>query len=171
MFPVILPLITAVLPYLLPAVAEKIAGEPGGEVARKVIAVAQEVTGQSEPDAVAAALKADPAAVARLQERLAELQVEVVRVQAADRADARQQTIALVRAGSPLAYGAALVSLIVLGTFGLVLWLVLTAQIPSGQERIADTLVGILGTLAVGCVQYWVGSSSGSAQKTELLRR
>ena len=39
-------------------------------------------------------------------------------------------------------------------TFGMALYLVLTASIPEGRERIVDTLAGILGILTVGWVQY-----------------
>lgn len=61
------------------------------------------------------------------------------------------------------------VTAIVLITFAVALWLVLTKALPQGSEQMANLMLGFLGGMAVSAVNYWVGSSSGSAAKTELL--
>lgn len=63
----------------------------------------------------------------------------------------------------------ATVSIIVLLTFLAALGLVLTKSLPAGSEQIANVMLGYLGAMATGVVSYWVGSSAGSAKKTELL--
>lgn len=68
-----------------------------------------------------------------------------------------------------VSWGAPVVSVIVLLTFGAVLALALLHGAPSGSETILNVLLGTLGTLASGVVNFWVGSSAGSARKTELL--
>lgn len=70
---------------------------------------------------------------------------------------------------NPMSWGAPVVSIIVLLTFGAVLTLALLHGAPSGSEAILNVLLGTLGTLASGVVNYWVGSSAGSSRKTELL--
>lgn len=66
--------------------------------------------------------------------------------------------------------GAALVvSVIVLAMFASAMVLVLTQAIPQSSERVADVMLGYLGGMATAVVAYWVGSSAGSAKKTELL--
>lgn len=65
--------------------------------------------------------------------------------------------------------GTIAVSAIVIMTFGATLLLILTKSVPESATRLADVMMGALTTAFVGVVQYWVGSSSGSAVKTELL--
>lgn len=86
-----------------------------------------------------------------------------------DRADARSQTVELAKTGSSIAWGAPAVSLVVLITFGVVLYRVLSA--PAGQaDPNASLMLGALTTMATAVVSYWVGSSAGSAAKDKLLR-
>jgi hypothetical protein len=63
------------------------------------------------------------------------------------------------------------VSLLVLVTFGVVMWAALTRTLPAGSETILNMLLGTLAAMATSTVSYWVGSSAGSAQKTDLLYR
>lgn len=170
---------------LVPTVADLIFGDKTGKTVQRVVDVAGDVLGldksQRTPEGVDAAIQALP------PEKLVDLKIAMARLaaeeraaqRAADQADlkahidntinARAQTIELAKLGHGLAWAPAIVTAIVLSTFGWVMNLVLTAKIPPGQERLADTMIGILGTLAVASVMYWVGSSRGSARKDELL--
>jgi len=64
---------------------------------------------------------------------------------------------------------AAVLSAIVLFLFGGSLAIVLTQSAPPGSENVANVLLGALAGMAGTVVSYWVGSSSGSARKTELM--
>jgi hypothetical protein len=64
-----------------------------------------------------------------------------------------------------------IVSFVVLVTFGLVMGAALTRTLPSGSETILNMLLGTLAAMATAVVSYWVGSSAGSAQKTDMLYR
>jgi hypothetical protein len=88
-----------------------------------------------------------------------------------DVADARAQTVALAQAHSTVQWAPAIVSAVVLSTFGTVMWLALTRSLPAGSETILNMLLGTLAAMATSVVSYWVGSSAGSAQKTDLLYR
>lgn len=61
------------------------------------------------------------------------------------------------------------VSLAVLVLFGAALWLIFHVQLPPGAAEVANVMLGSLGTMASSVVTYWIGSSRGSAKKTELL--
>jgi hypothetical protein len=65
--------------------------------------------------------------------------------------------------------GAIIVSVIVLITFGIVLMMVLTKTIPEGSEKFLLIMLGALATMSSNIVQFWVGSSSGSKQKDEVI--
>lgn len=64
---------------------------------------------------------------------------------------------------------AAVLSAIVLALFGGSLAIVLTRSAPPGSETLANVLLGTLAAMSGTVVNYWVGSSSGSARKTELM--
>ena len=72
---------------------------------------------------------------------------------------------------SPLAWGAPIVSVVVLLTFGAVVALTLFREIPPRSEVMLNVLLGTLGAMATNVVGYWVGSSVGSARKDERLER
>lgn len=61
------------------------------------------------------------------------------------------------------------ISTVVLALFGMATALTFIWPAPPGAEAILNVLLGSLGAMAVQVVSYWVGSSSGSARKTELL--
>ena len=66
-------------------------------------------------------------------------------------------------------WGAPVVSVVVLVTFGTVVSLVLLRAIPAGSETVLNVLLGTLAAMATNVVGYWVGSSAGSARKDERL--
>jgi hypothetical protein len=185
----------ALIPALLqaaPFLANLIFGDKTGDVVAKAAGIAGQVLGVdgASPDAVTAALaKADPKALAELQTKLAQFAHEETMAKlAAEQADrqrehdemlariedvssARAQTTDLAKLGSAIAWGAPLVSVVVLATFFWVLEIVLSQKIPQGQENLVYIMLGALTTMATGVVGYWVGSTAGSSHKNEMLAR
>lgn len=171
-----LPLIPAAL-SVLPELGRWIAGDPGGKVAQAAVAAVRAVTGTDEPEAAQAAIAAlPPAEAAHLQIRLAEIaraaerdaravELEALRATLADVQNARGQTVDLARTGSGTVWSAPLVSAIVLLAFAGVLGLVLIRALPPGSETIVNMLLGTLAAMATQVVNYWLGSSAGSAAK------
>ena len=85
--------------------------------------------------------------------------------QLADVANARATTVQLAQAGSPMAWGAAIVSVVVLTTFAGAMLMTLLRAIPENAEPVLNVLLGSLTAMATSVVSYWVGSSVGSARK------
>ena len=165
------------------AVALDLAPELGqwlfGPASAPVIGVVQgaikSVTGAEQPDAQLKAL-ADPALAGDLRVRLAEIAAnaasaaaaeahEQLIAQLADVASARSTTTQLAQAGSPLSWGAAIVSVVILTTFGVAMAMTLLRAIPPNAEPVLNVLLGSLTAMATSVVSYWVGSSVGSVRK------
>lgn len=171
----LLPLIPLVA-SLVPEAVKWLAGDSAGKVAEKVAAVAVETFGTSDPDTIERAVAADPNLalqfkMAVLAAQAASEKEETARMMAqlADVQSARTQTVELAKAGSPIAWGAAVCSVLVIGGFTLILYFVLSKEIPEGSREAAIYALGQLGGMATAAVAYWVGSSAGSAQKTGAL--
>ena len=164
---------------LAPELARWLFG-PGSEpVVAAVEGAVSAVTGSADQD-VQAARVADPAVAGALRVQLAQIaaqaaaardaaQMSALAAVLADVAGARAQTLALAQGGSALAWGAPVVSLVVLVTFGAVVSLVLFRAVPPGSEAVLNVLLGTLGAMATSVVGYWVGSSVGSARKDDRL--
>ncbi len=85
--------------------------------------------------------------------------------QLADVANARATTVQLAQSGSPMSWGAAVVSVVVLVTFAGVMIMSLLRSIPENAAPVLNVLLGSLTTMATSVVSYWVGSSIGSVRK------
>lgn len=168
-------------PGLLDLLGVHLFGDDGEAVANAALTVARAVTGKADPVADdIAALPPDQVALLRVQlaqiaagRERARLDAEQAeRVAAlADTADARRQTVALTQAGSKVAWGAPMISVVVLAAFGSVLIMMLTQTVPAGSEQGVSIMLGALTTMATSVVGYWVGSSAGSARKDDLLHQ
>ncbi len=97
--------------------------------------------------------------------------MEALQAQLADVQSARSQTVKLAEARSPIAYGAVVVSTIVLVGFAVMLWLVIREEVPANQRDMVTLLLGTLAGMASSVVAYWVGSSNGSMQKNAALEK
>ena len=180
---------------IAPAIAKWLFGDDGEKIAQQVATVVTQATGVADPltpagaAAVEAVLQAKPALAMQLQVELARIAVEreaeagraaeaarkveleALLAQIADTDSARRQTISLAQAGSKIAYGAPVVSALVLVTFAVVMALALTRSLPAGSETILSLLLGSLAAMATSVVSYWVGSSAGSARKDDHLAK
>lgn len=150
------------------------------DTTQKAVQIVQRVTGTADPMQQRAVLGTDPGLEDDLHVQLVQLANERaaeenralearIAAAAADTASARQQTVQLAQAGSKLAWGAPVMSGIVLLAFAIMTYVVVSHSIPAGSEQIALVMLGTLGALATACVQYWVGSSAGSARKDDRL--
>ena len=163
-----LPLIPLAI-SLVPTIGRWLFGKGSEPVIQNVADAIQQVTG-SDPStqagvaAAQAAIDAKPELKLQLQGVLAAIETD-----AADVADARKQTLALVAAHSRMSWAPAIVSVVVLCGFIATLIAALTKSIPPGNETMINMVIGTLTMMAGSVVTYWVGSSSGSAQKTALL--
>ncbi|UKJ76527.1 hypothetical protein [Azospirillum brasilense] len=112
MLPLLIPIISALAPVLLPEVAKAALGT--GETARQVgeaaVSVVSAVTGgpistPADAERVAAAVQADPAKLAELYCQQGDQVVALLRLDNEDRADARAQTVQLAQAGNRISWG------------------------------------------------------------------
>jgi hypothetical protein len=170
-------IVAALAPILVGEVAKAAVGDTpaAGKVADAAVSVVSQVSGIPITDEHSArnasqALQLDPTRLAEVYRLQAEQVLPLLTLDNEDRVSARGQTVELAKAGSRIAWGAPVVSVVVLLTFGAVLSLVLTKSIPAGQETTVSIMLGALTTMATAVVSYWVGSSAGSAAKDKLLR-
>ena len=124
------------------------------------------------PEAISGAIAADPDG-ARV--RLAEIEADA-KTQAdylADVANARQQTVQLAQAGSSIAWGAPVVSVIItLGFFGVMFLLLFVKQeMPTNVFALLNILLGVLAALFTQVGNYWLGSSDGSRRNADTIRQ
>lgn len=141
-----------------------------GGVPGAVSAVAQfagKILDRAIPDAAARATA--ELELARLEQtgELAQLAADVDMAKAglADVASARGQTVSLAQSGSKIAWGAPVVSVLVVGMFGGILVLIATRAVPPDAKDLMNIMLGTLGASFGAVVQYWVGSSAGSRDK------
>lgn len=162
------------LPLLLnlaPTVASWVMGDKTGKAVETVTGIIQRTTG----------IEGDPGNLTgeqRLQLQMALIQAEAdsrrlahdeLVEQLHDVQSARSQTVELAKAGSPIAWGAVVVSVLVMAAYAAALWVTLQFEVPASQKDNVAGLLWTLNTLAVAVVSYWVGSSASSFRKDKLL--
>jgi CDP-diglyceride synthetase len=151
---------------LAPTVATAVAGPAGGLI---VSAIANKFGVKDAVEDVAKAIAGDPEAA----RKLAELDLEKLKAEYANTADARDmQKIALQQSDLfskrftmylTVFWSVAAVAYVGFITFGV---------IPDNNVRFADTILGfILGTVVSTVLNFWFGSSIGSKEKGEALRK
>ena len=156
------PFLIPLLLGLAPTVAEWVAGKPAGQVVEHVTEIAKKSIGIDNIDNLESALAADPAKA--LEFKLAMInaaneekkraheadmaaitaQVEQVKAYLSDVQSARSHTVELAKANSYIAWGAVIVSILVMAAFGAMMWITSTHDIPATQR---DNMNGLLWTL------------------------
>lgn len=156
----------------LPALGGLFGGPLGstiGGLVGKGVAAALGV--EPTPQAVSQAIQADPGAA---QVKLAQIEAETKAREAelADIANARNQTIVLAQAGSKIAWGAPVVSVIItLGFFGVMFMLLFVrTEMPTNVFALLNILLGVLAALFTQVGNYWLGSSAGSRRNADAIR-
>lgn len=154
-----------------PMLIRQFAGDNAGDVADKVAGAAKVITGETDPAAQMAALQADKELAAAFRGKMADLEIGLARIDAADRDSARDMQQKLASQGHATAWSPALLSAIILIGFTLMLYAVTQNQLPEGNAEITYVMLGTLGALATQVANFWLGSSHGSKMKTELMGR
>jgi len=171
---------------IAPEVGRWLFGSTAGRTASLVASAVEAVTGTADAAAAQDVLAQNPGAVSQLRvqlaiiaaqqqaeaDRAAEAQraADLAAVQAAmaDRAGARSQTQALAQMRSGIAWAPAVLSGIVLVAFGSLIYVVLTRDSLSDRTMpLANVLLGSLAAMATQVANYWLGSSSSSAAKSD----
>lgn len=170
-----MPLIPLLL-GLAPTVAEWILGDKTGKAVGKVTSIAQDILGTGDADQIERAVAADPNLALQFKQAVIQaaaeekrMELDALKAQLADIASARAQTVELAKAGSAIAWGAPVVSVLITAGFFVMLYLVIQREIPEGSRDLANIMLGSLGSSFTAVVGYWVGSSAGSMQKTAVL--
>lgn len=149
-------------------------GGPVGTLAGAAIGALAEALGTSAtPEAVKQAIETKPGAAEIVRQVEAEkapaLNADLEAI-LRDRQAARNQTMALVEKNSPMAWGAAVVSLIVVCGFIVLSLLAMKPEAAGVRSDVVLYLLGAWQSLATSVIAYWVGSSAGSATKDAALK-
>lgn len=156
-----------VLPTVATALGGPLAGIAAGFIADKM--GVSDKTIKNVSDVINNAM-ADPVQLlelkkidADLQKYFAGLDIDVFKIEAADRDSARQREIA-VKDATPkiLAYG------VTIGFFGILTW-VMTKGLPEGNKEVAIYMLGSLSTAWTTIMAYYYGSTKGSSDKTAVM--
>ena len=161
-------------------------GGTGEKTAGLVAQAVETVTGTSDAEAAQKVLAQDPDAVSKLRlqlmaivaqqqteaDRAAEAQraadLAAIQAAAADRSGARGQTTALAQLHIGLARAPAMLSGIILLVFGILIFVVMTKNtLTTDSLPLANVLLGTVAAMATQVANYWLGSSSGSAAKSD----
>lgn len=151
---------------IAPALATAVAGPLGGLA---VSAIASKLGVADTVEAVTKAISADPDAALKL----AQIDLETLKVEQANTADARAMQVAALQQSDVFSkrftmYLTAFWSLCAAVYIGFITFSI----IPEPNVRFADTILGfILGTVIATMLNFWFGSSIGSKEKGEAFRK
>lgn len=158
--------IAKMAPELAGALGGPLAGAAVEKLARAIFG--RDAAGEEEIETALKALTPEQAlalarADAEFKIALRQAAVEEARIDAGDRASARERQRAM-EDWTPSALGAA----IVVGFF-VVLGAMVARRLPEGAETEFSIMLGALATMTAAVVNYFFGSSQGSREKTRLL--
>ncbi|CAB5220377.1 hypothetical protein UFOVP235_51 [uncultured Caudovirales phage] len=164
--------ITGLLAQVAPTIATALGGPVAG-LAVKTLATALGLPTDSPPaDVESAVLNASPDQLLAIKQadfafrtKMKELDIDVERINAADRDSARNMQIA-TRDWIPRV----LAIMITVGFFGILIWMLLKGMPPTGTEALL-MMLGSLGTAWTGICNFYYGSSAGSKAKTDALTK
>jgi hypothetical protein len=149
-----------------PALATMVAGPLGGAA---VSAIAKQFGVENTVEAVTKAVVEDPEAALKL----AQIDLEHIKIQHANTADARAMQVAALNQSDIFSKRFTMY----LTTFwslaaGAYIGFITFGAIPEQNVRFADTILGfILGTVVATMLNFWFGSSIGSKEKAEALKK
>ena len=179
-----MPLIPLLL-GLAPTVASWLMGDKTGAVVSQVTGIARDILGTTDAAGIERAVATDPNLA--LQFKMALLQAEAdaraheaqmnrqaleeLNSRIADVASARSQTVELAKVGSAIAWGSPIVSVLAIVVFAGFVYMLFASAVPEGMKEALLLLGGSAATGYGMVLSYWLGSSSGSAQKTAALEK
>lgn len=152
----------------LPALGSLVSGGKADAVISAGTKIAKEVFGTTDEVSIARQIETNPALAEQFKAKL-EAETANLAAQLADVQDARATTVRLAESGSAISWGAPVISVIVvIGYLGLVFAL-LFKTIPDNQVTLV--LFGGLSAAFAQVINYWLGSSAGSATKDIALKQ
>lgn len=158
--------IAGAAPQLAHALGGPLAGAAVSQISRAIFGdpdadegALADMLATASPEQVIALKRAEQ----QFQIALRETQLEALRIDADDRASARDRQVALSD-WTPSAIGAA----IIFGFF-IVLGVMVARQLPTGAETEFSIMLGALATMTAAVVNYFFGSSAGSKEKTRMM--
>lgn len=140
---------------IAPTLATAVAGPLGGAA---ITALAGKFGVSDSVEAVAKAITADPAAA----QKLAEMELEYAKLDAADRADARARETALATSASAPWYSKMVTPLLAVGVFvfwSAIQWVLVHHTVPSEMREIVIRLLGQLDAAFMMVLTYYFGAS------------
>ena len=153
-------------------VGQWLGGDKGEEMAGRVLDVTRAVTGAGSTEEAIAVLAADQEANVALKAELLRLADAKAERDHHDRVNARALQVAALQQDDLFSkrfvyYFASAWSLFAMSY----ICLITVMQIPEGNQRFADTILGfLLGTIIATMVAYFFGSSSGSKASSSTLQ-
>ncbi|MGJ3262510.1 MAG: glycoside hydrolase family 108 protein [Salinarimonas sp.] len=176
------PLIALAL-QLVPDAARAFAGDKAGEVASSVSEAVAEAAGTSDARAARIALAQDPAKLADLRIKLAQITAKAEADRRADdlaaleagigdRESARATFAELAKAGNAVGLAPVIISVIVtVGFFVMLIWLLAAQPTLSANTAVLQLINIVIGALTAAfatVVNFWLGSSHGSRIKDQI---
>ncbi|MAW81073.1 MAG: hypothetical protein CMI63_12620 [Parvularcula sp.] len=153
-------------PSLARALGGPLAGAAVEQLSRAIFGDAA-VDEEALADALAAATPEQLLAIKKAEQdfqlALRRAGIEELRIDAADRASARERQIKM-NDWTPSVLGA----FVILGFFA-VLGFMVAKKLPAGAETEFSIMLGALATMTAAVVNYFFGSSAGSREKTRLI--
>jgi hypothetical protein len=117
-------------------------------------------------------LKSDPAALAKIrmaeidfEKHLADNGIDLVRIHAADRDSARAREASTGDSWTPRILAAT----VTVGFFGILFYILKYGLVDDAGGDVIKVMLGSLGAAWIAVMNYYFGSSAGSAKKTDLL--
>jgi hypothetical protein len=149
-----------ILKTAAPMLATAVAGPMGGMAVK---AIAEKLGVEDTVEAVTKAMQNDPDAAAKL----AQIDLEQFKAEAADRADARAMQVAALQSDDPFVRRYVYYFITCWSIFSMIfIPAIVFFDIPEGNERFADTILGfLLGTMVASMFSFLLGSSLGSKTK------
>lgn len=154
----------------LPALGGLISGGKGDAVIAAGAKIAQEVFGTTDERSIAQKIANDPALAEQFKAKL-EAETSALQATMEDVQDARATTVSLAAQGSVIAWGAPVVSVVVICGFVGLSFLAMKPESAGIRSDVALYLLGAWQSLATAVVGYWIGSSAGSASKDTALKQ
>lgn len=154
-----------------PGLVRRLAGDKAGDVAESILSIGGLVTGEQDPEAIAAALEADAAKAHEFRMQAAQIDLELAHMDHRNTADARARDVAMIEAGrnntraDVLAYGA------LAGVMALILVVIFVKPADAWVQGMVGTIVGFLTKAALDVYNFEFGSSRGSKNKEAQLDR
>jgi hypothetical protein len=99
-----------------------------------------------------------------------DFELEMLRIEQADRASARVRETDFVKATGHVDWMMYLVCLIGLAAFVFILFVLVYEHIPAANRDLFIHAIGMVEGVAISIFSYYFGSSKGSADKTKLLK-